>query len=830
MNRPAQIQEQQLFAEVVVPLPFARALTYSVPTDLASRVASGHRVVVPFGKGDGRLLTGIVLRTHHQAPIGHRPRAALAAPDDKPLVLSGQMKHWVDLAEYYMCSLGEVMMAAMPSVFMLSSETRITATGHQPNELSLSNHALRALDLLGQQPITTLDVLRESLGPGSAAAAVNELVLAGAATVDEELKDRSAKRTKDYLERGARAADESTLQEWFTVLEKKGLDAQLRVLMKFVELSACFTPQERPVRRAELQRSSGTDATVVKQLVNKGVLRSVDKDPHKSEEGEPVNPRLSFSPAQRKALNDLRSAMQEHPVSLLHGVTASGKTELYVELMSEAVAKGGQVLYLLPEIALTTQLIGRLKKHFGDRVAVYHSRLSMTERAAIWRRMIDAPDQVPIVLGARSAVFLPFQDLQMVVVDEEHEPSYKQQDPAPRYHARETAIMLAHNSGGRVVLGSATPSMESLFNAKNGKYGFASLMERFGDAPLPTINVVDLAEARRKHQLRGSFSVELCDAIEASNRAREQAILFQNRRGYVPLWQCETCDWTPQCERCDVSLTYHKRRHRLSCHYCGREYEPPTACAKCGSRRLRMLGLGTEKVEEELALLFPEARIARMDQDTTRGKHTYDKLLRDLEEGAVDVLVGTQMVTKGLDFDHVNLVAVVSADALLKFPDLRAHERAFQLMAQVAGRAGRRNRSGLVMLQTFDPGHPILGFVKNHDVLGFYERELDQRRKHHYPPFSRLVRMTLKHAKEDRVASTAAALMGSLRPAFGEMVIGPEVPAVAWVRNLHLRNIMVKLGRGSHKTGKDALRDAIDRVFADRQHSPVRLSIDVDPM
>lgn len=830
MNRTAQMQEEQLFAEVVLPLPLAGALTYSIPADLTPKVATGHRVVVPFGKGEGRLLTGIVLRTHFQAPLGHRPRAALAAPDDQPLVLSGQLKHWFDLAEYYMCSLGEVMMAAMPSVFMLSSETRITATGHQPNDLALSNHALRALDILGQQPLSSLDALRESLGPALAAAAVNELVLAGAATVDEELKDRSIKRTEQYLERGARAGEEDALHQWFTVLEKKGLDAQLRALMKFVEMSSCFTPRERPVRRAELQRSSGTDSTAVKQLVGKGVLRVMEKEPELTGKGVILEPRLAFSAAQEKALIDLRAALREHPVSLLHGVTASGKTELYVELMAEAVAAGGQVLYLLPEIALTTQIIGRLKKHFGERVAVYHSRLSMTERAAIWRRMVDAPEQVPIVLGARSAVFLPFRNLQLVVVDEEHEPSYKQQDPAPRYHARETAIMLAHNSGAHVVLGSATPSMESLFNAKNGKYGFAALLERFGDAPLPTINVVDLAEARRKHQLRGSFSTELCDAVEASTAAREQTILFQNRRGYVPLWQCETCDWTPQCERCDVSLTYHKRRHRLSCHYCGREYEPPTACAKCGSRRLRMLGLGTEKVEEELALLFPEARIARMDQDTTRGKHTYHKLLRDLEEGAVDVLVGTQMVTKGLDFDHVNLVAVVSADALLKFPDLRAHERAFQLMAQVAGRAGRRNRSGSVMLQTFDPGHPVLGFVKNHDVLGFYERELEQRRKHHYPPFSRLVRMTLKHTKEDRVAGAAAALMEALRPVFGEMVIGPEVPAVAWVRNQHLRNIMVKLGRGTHKTGKDALRDAIDRVFADRKHSSVRITTDVDPM
>ena len=819
------------FAEVLLPMAFPGALTYAVPPGMRDQVAPGRRVVVPMGRGREKTYTGIVARLQPIAPLGVKPKSIVAVLDKSPLVNEHQLALWKDMAAHYLCGPGEVMAAALPNVFMLTSESRIAASGKSVQEGQLSDRALRVLDALEHQPVLTMEALREVVGTADATPTVNELITAGAVTMAEELKERYTEPTEKYVRLGAKASDEKALHAWFDTLEQKGAEKQQGALMKFVELSGCFSSRERPVKRTALQKSSGVDATVIKQLEKKGVLEVFDRkedvaSPHTG--NGPIA--VGFSPTQAQALQEVRAQMATHAVTLLRGVTASGKTEIYIQLIGDAIARGDQVLYLLPEIALTTQVIGRLRKWFGDRVLVYHSRLSQSERAGIWKRMLEDPFGSPVVLGARSAVLLPFSKLGLVVVDEEHEPSYKQQDPAPRYHARDTGILLARQHNAKVLLGSATPSIESMFNARTGKYGHAELLTRFGDAPMPAIETMDLTDARKRKQMRGHFAQALLDKITGALAQREQVILFQNRRGYVPLWQCEICDWTPECEQCDVSLTYHKRRHRLSCHYCGREYEPPTACTKCGSRRLRMLGFGTEKVEEDLALIFPEARIARMDQDTTRGKHAYHRILTDFSEGAIDILVGTQMVTKGLDFDHVNLVGVLSADGLLRFPEFRAHERAFQLMAQVAGRAGRRNKAGTVALQTQDPGNPVIGFVKHHDVEGFYEREIEQRRKHLYPPFSRLVRLTMKHVKEERVATTAQALTDALRPIFGERVLGPETPAVARVRTLYLRNVLVKLQRGAHHAEKEALRDVIDRLFADKAHGAVRLITDVDPV
>ncbi len=820
---------KQWYADVLLPLAFPSALTYALPEDLRAQAAPGRRVVVPMGRGREKVYTGIVRRVHQIAPIGVKPKAVRAVLDLSPLANDHQLDLWDEMAAYYLCGPGEVMAAALPSVFMLTSESRIAASGSSVDEKQLSTRALRVLDALELQPVLTMETLREVVGSTDATSTVNELISAGVVTLAEELKERYTEPTETYMKLGTKAASEDMLHHWFDALEAKGSEKQLRTLMKFVELSGCFGPRERPVKRTALQKSSGVDGSVIKQLERKGVLETFDRKEEHSPTSNtgPVN--ITFSPAQSIALAEVKLQMAQHPVSLLRGVTASGKTELYIQLISEAVARGEQALYLLPEIALTTQVIGRLRKWFGDRVLVYHSRLSQSERAGIWKRILDEPLSAPIVLGARSAVLLPFSRLGLIVVDEEHEPSYKQQDPAPRYHARDTAILLARLHNARVLLGSATPSIESLYNARNGKYGHAELIMRFGDAPMPAIETIDLADARKRKLMRGHFAQALLDKITGALAQREQVILFQNRRGYVPLWQCEICDWTPECEQCDVSLTYHKRRHRLSCHYCGREYEPPTACAKCGSRRLRMLGFGTEKVEEDLALIFPDARIARMDQDTTRGKHAYQRILTDFSEGAIDILVGTQMVTKGLDFDHVSLVGVLSADGLLRFPEFRAHERAFQLMAQVAGRAGRRQKAGTVALQTNDPTHPVIGYVRHHDVEGFYVREIEQRRKHLYPPFSRLVRLSLKHVKEERVAATAQALTDALRPIFGDRVLGPETPTVARVRTQYLRNVLVKIQRSAHHAEKEALRDTIDRFFAQKPHSSVRLVTDVDP-
>lgn len=526
----------------------------------------------------------------------------------------------------------------------------------------------------------------------------------------------------------------------------------------------------------------------------------------------------------------MRASFQDKGTVLLHGVTASGKTELYMELIEGVQARNGQVLYLLPEIALTTQIIARLRTRFGGRVAVFHSRLSQRERTELWLRMLRDPGSHPVVVGARSALFLPFSNLQLVVVDEEHDPSYKQHDPAPRYNARDMALVLAGLHGAKVLLGSATPSMESLFNARTGKYGFASLLVRHGNAALPQIVKVDIADLQRRKRMRGNFSDTLLEGIGKALARKEQAIIFQNRRGYAPAWQCETCGWVPECDHCDVSLTYHKRDHGLRCHYCGRRYAPPTSCAACGSNRLRMIGLGTEKVEEELALLLPEARVARMDQDTTRGKHGFERLLARFGEGSIDILVGTQMVTKGLDFHQVTVVGILNADNLLRFPDLRAHERAFQLMAQVAGRSGRKRDPGTVYIQGRDIHHPVIQLVAGHDVDGMYARELPLRQAHGYPPFSRMVRIVLKHHDEGRVEHSGQLLADTLRTRLGDRVLGPEPPTVARVRDKHLRVLLLKLDRSNYRAEKAFLGEATDRVFAEAPHRSVQVQMDVDPL
>ena len=522
--------------------------------------------------------------------------------------------------------------------------------------------------------------------------------------------------------------------------------------------------------------------------------------------------------------------MGAHGTTLLQGVTSSGKTELYVHLIEEAIDSGGQVLYLLPEIALTGQLVARLSARFGERATVFHSRLTARQRTELWMTLLEDPARHPLVIGARSALFLPFRKLSLIIVDEEHDPSYKQQDPAPRYHARDMAIVLGGQVGAPVVLGSATPSLESRFNADTGKYGLVRLNERYGDSVLPEIATIDLRRAHQQRRMRGHFTPELLEAIGHTVERREQAILFQNRRGYAPIWQCEQCGHVPECAHCDVGLTYHKRDHVLRCHYCGRSYPPPAFCPECGSARLRMIGLGTERIEEELALHLPEARIARLDQDTARGRHGLDRILGTFAEGGIDVLIGTQMVTKGLDFERVSLVGILNADRLLKFPDLRAHERGFQLMAQVAGRSGRRGQVGRVLVQAFDVAHPVIGFVLAHDVDGFHRYELEHRRAHGYPPFSRLVRFTFKHRSEERVAAAAAALMERLHPYFGDRVLGPEVPAVAWVRDQHIRNVLVKLRRSDHTREKHKVQEAYRELRDAPLHGAVRIIVDVDPV
>lgn len=813
-----------VYAEVILPLAVPGTFTYAIPEGMS--VEPGMRVAVPFGRGR-KLYSALVRRLHQDDMLQRRPRPILSLLDAEPIVYKEQLDLWERIAGHYMCTVGEVMIAALPGQLSLSSETRLVAGPHVEKHIPGEERAVFLLNALEDGQVVTLEQAGELLGLKDPLPAVKRLMEQGALLLEEQLRQDWKPRMATYIRLAADAANEEALHGWFDRLEKA--PKQLDVLMRFVELSQCLSDRPKKVERTKLVHASGSSTTVIEQLVKKKLFERYEREEGHPDPAAAHAPPPALSPAQQQALGELKTAFATHDVALLQGVTSSGKTEIYTTLITEALARGEQVLYLLPEIALTTQIISRLRARFADDVAVFHSRMPQHERTDLWMRCVSGkPPRV--IVGARSALFLPYKRLGLVVVDEEHDPSYKQHEPAPRYNARDMAIVLAALHGGKVLLGSATPSMESLHNARTGKYGLVQLLVRFGDVRMPVITRVDLRDAARRKLMRGHFTTTLTEQIQQALDKREQVIVFQNRRGYVPVWQCETCSWVPECDQCDVSLTYHKFQHQLRCHYCGRHYEPPTHCGQCGSPRLRMLGFGTEKIEEELGELFPKARIARMDQDTTRGKNALDRILTAFGQGAVDILVGTQMVTKGLDFDHVSTVAILNADNLMRFPDFRAHERAFQLMAQVAGRAGRRKTAGTVIIQAQEMQHPILELVVHHDVDGMYQRELEHRRAHGYPPFMRLVQLTLKHRSEERVSRTAHELANALRPHFGEHVLGPEIPVVSRIRDKHIRRLMVKLARSTHHADKEFLRDTIDRIFGDVAHSPVQLVTDVDPM
>lgn len=813
------------YVDLIVPLAYPGMLTYALPAD-AQHAVPGMRVVVGLGKGR-KLYTAIVRRVHGTAPVGREVREVQSVLDSAPVANERQLELWDRITTHYLCTPGETMLAALPGPLVLSSETRLMAGVQRERDLGSLGREAILLDVLEQQPMITVAQAAELLKVKDPLAVVKPMIDDGRLLLAEALPEPVTVRTERFVKLHAQHASETALHALFDRLAEK--PKWLELLMKYVELSRCLSADPREVKRDQLLRASGHSPAVLRTLIKREVFEEYERPAgsvvyHAG--GRPVD----LSADQSQALAELRAAMDTHEVSLLHGVTASGKTELYVKLIGDVIGGGGQALYLLPEIALTTQVIGRLKARFGDRVGVYHSRLNTRERTDLWHRALDPATAPPIIVGARSALFLPFHALRLVIVDEEHDPSYKQQEPSPRYQARDMAVVLAALHGAKTVLGSATPAMESLYNAHNGKYGFVRLLKRFADAPLPTIARVDLRDAYRRKRMKGHLSQDLVDAINAGIARREQTILFQNRRGYTPLWQCETCAWIPHCDHCDAGLTYHKAQHGLRCHYCGREYAPPKECRSCGSTRLRMLGFGTEKIEEELQLTFPEARIARMDQDSTKGRLAFDRLLARLGEGGIDILVGTQMVTKGLDFEGVTTIGVLNADQLMRHPDLRAHERAFQLMSQVAGRSGRGANPGTVYLQAHDVHHPVIGLVVQHDVEGFYQRELEHRRAHGYPPFARLVRLTLKHRSEERVEGTAQAIAAPLREVFAERLLGPEPPLVARVRDLHLRTMLIKLRRDRYLDEKAALHRAIQEVHALQEHAPVRLVIDVDPM
>lgn len=816
------------YVDVIVPLPIASQYTYSLPAEMQGSALVGCRVVVPFGKK--KYYTGVITKVHESAPEGYETKDVEELLDDRPVILPHQFQLWEWLASYYICTLGDVYKAALPSGMKLESETIILRNEEFEASEPLPEAEQHLLDLLSAGKEQCVTQLQRSCGQRNILPIVKKLLEKEAVFVKEDLKRNYKPRTEARVRLSDKEMDEARMQCLFDQLGRA--KKQLAVLMKYVELSgwAGSGSSLKEVSKKELLEKSGASSTVFNGLLEKGIFEiyyqeigRLDKAISQTVELNPLN--LS----QQTALDKIMVAFREKNVCLLHGVTSSGKTEIYIHLIEKAVASGKQVLYLLPEIALTAQITERLRKVFGHRLGVYHSKFPDAERVEIWKKQLD--DQAyDVILGVRSSVFLPFKRLGLVIVDEEHENTYKQQEPAPRYHARSAAIMLASMYGAKVLLGTATPNVESYFNALSGKYGLVELKERYKDIQLPHVEKVDIKELIHQKRMKGPFSPMLVQEIRKALDNKEQVILFQNRRGFAPMLECHTCAWVPKCKNCDVSLTYHKGLNQLTCHYCGYTCPVPRMCPACGETDLRNRGFGTERVEDDIQLVFPEARVARMDLDTTRTRTAYEKIITDFEQGKTDILIGTQMVSKGLDFEHVSVVGILNADTMLNYPDFRSYERAFQLMAQVAGRAGRKNRRGLVILQTKSPDLPVIQQVIQNDYEQLYYDQLAERQLFRYPPFYRLVYVYLKHRKEDVLNVAAETMATQLRAGLGDRVLGPDKPPVARIQALFIKKMIIKVEQNASMAKvKDYLLAVQRAIVADERFRSLIVYYDVDP-
>ncbi|MBL4625111.1 MAG: primosomal protein N' [Flavobacteriales bacterium] len=820
--------KRTLFVDVILPLALPKTYSYRVPFELSEYVQVGVRVVVQFGKS--KLYSALVLNVHQKAPSQYQAKYIDSVLDEAPVVNNFQFKLWNWISEYYMCHLGEVMNAAMPAGLKLNSETRIVLhPDYQSTTVNLTDKEYLVTDALQIQEILTIQEISEILNIKHVYPVVKSLIQKGVAQAQEELKQGYRPKVVEYVSLSTEMQNEDTLKNTFNELQKA--PKQLELLMKFIQLSNHFGAYDKQVKKIALQKSVGVTSSVVNQLCKKGILSI-----YKEEEGRLSHANIDdkfdyqLSEIQEDKYSEINNQFKNKDVVLLHGVTSSGKTEVYIKLMKEAIERGDQVLYLLPEIALTTQIINRLQKRFGDKVGIYHSRFNQNERVEVWKNVIDR-EKYQIVLGARSSLFLPFENLGLIIIDEEHETSFKQHEPAPRYNARDAAIVLAKLHNAKVLLGSATPSIETYRNALEGKYGLVEMKERFGNVQLPEILVSDIAQDTKKKKMKANLGELLYTSIDEALKADEQVILFQNRRGFSPFIQCDSCAWVPQCKNCDVSLTYHKYRNEYNCHYCGYKMANIESCKACGSFEISLKGFGTEKIEEDIKQFFPKAKVQRMDLDTTRKKDSYRQIISQFEERAIDILVGTQMVTKGLDFDNVALAGVLSADQMLNFADFRAFERSYQLMAQVAGRAGRKKKRGKVIIQTRDPYHAIIRDVIDNNYENMYKNELLDRRSFHYPPFHRLIKFTLRYREINELNDAALYFANMLKAKFGNRVLGPEFPAIARVRNQYNKNVLLKIEKdASIKTAKQVIRQMLIEMATHKNFKKIRVIVDVDPI
>ncbi len=852
-----------LFVDVILPLAVPNLYTYRVPHEWNDAIAIGQRVVVQFGRA--KLYSALVRTVHENPPKQYTAKYIESILDEHPIVNQKQFDLWDWISQYYMCNIGDVMIAALPGGLKLSSETKVVlSTEYQVSatKMKLNDKEHSIIEALEVRNVLSLTDVSEIIDQKTVYPLIKALIEKGIVLIQEELKEKYKPKVESFVRITEYADNEKNLKTIFSLLEKKA-PKQLDVVMAYINLSKRYSKELQEVKKSDIIKMIDGAEAALKSLVKKNIFEIHEREVGRFASFNNENKISKLNDVQEQVLDSIQKFFAwkklpnqqlsiEKDVVLLHGVTSSGKTEIYVKLIEQAIAQDKQVLYLLPEIALTTQIINRLRKYFGDTVGVYHSKFNENERVEVWKNVLEAGVQSPkskvqssdsevnsqlithnykLIVGARSALFLPYSNLGLVIVDEEHDTSYKQYDPAPRYNARDAAIYLAHIHKAKTVLGSATPCLESYYNAQEGKYGLVEINQRFGSVQMPEILIADVKEATRKKQMKSHFSPLLLDTVTLALEQKEQVVLFQNRRGFAPQLECNVCAWVPHCTNCDVSLTFHKATNQLRCHYCGYAVKPPSKCAACGDTNLKMKGFGTEKIEEELSIFFPRAKIARMDLDTTRSKFAHQHIIQDFEDGKIDVLVGTQMVTKGLDFDNVSMVGILNADSMLNFPDFRSFERSYQLMAQVSGRAGRKNKRGKVIIQTQNPEHSIIQEVIANDYNSMYVNQLLDRKKFNYPPYYRLIEITVIHKEVEMVNDAAKYLADVLKKQFQKRVLGPEFPLVSRIRNLYHKNILLKIERdASVAQVKKVVNDLLIKFKSGSDYKSVRVQLDVDPM
>jgi len=805
-----------------LPLPLQQLFTYKITEAEADFLKLGMRVAVPFGKS--KIYTGVVAEIHQIEPTAYKAKEIFQILDEQPIITKIQLQHWQWIANYYMCSLGEVLRSALPSSFLLESETQVLKNDNFDHSTELTDDEFLIIEALEHQAILPISKISDILDKKRVLPILNNLFAKKAIVLKEEIIEQYKPKLVKYIRLNKHFEDEFKLHQLLDNLSRAV--QQRNAILAYFSLNAVT---KKPIKHDALKKAGKVSSAVIKALVAKDVFEIYSVQTDRVNFNEATEKYKELNDFQKEAFKELTENFTKKDIVLLHGITSSGKTEIYVKLIGEVLKQGKQVLYLVPEIALTTQLITRLQKYFGNKIAVFHSKYSLNERVEVWNNTLHNDAKAKLILGARSSVFLPFSDLGLIIVDEEHETSYKQFDPAPRYHARDAAIVLAKLHKAKVLLGSATPSLESYYNTEQQKYGLVTLNRRYGNLLLPEIELVDIKEAYRKKRMSKHFSERLLLLINEALALKEQVILFQNRRGYSPIVECRSCGVSPQCPNCDVSLTYHKLKGELQCHYCGYHKAMPKICAACGNPDLDTKGFGTEQIELELQELFPETKVGRMDLDTTRGKYGYHKIIDAFQSQEIDILVGTQMLSKGLDFANVSLVGVLNADNMLNFPDFRAHEKSFQLLVQVSGRAGRDKKRGKVAIQTFNPYHQILQQVTTNDYAAMYKEQLYERHQYKYPPLLRMIKIVLKHKDYMKVNAGAEWLYTSLFNTFGDHILGPTSPAISRIRNQHIKTILIKLPQDRPIKQSKAIIQKIKNSFQSiTEFRSIRFNIDVD--